>query len=159
MLQGKMILITVLVLGLVGGHIAYAGEDNIMVMPSEIKWANGPASLPSGAKIAVVEGDLSKAVPFTFRLKMPANYKIAPHWHTAIEHVTVLSGTFYFGAGDTFDMARAKAFPTGSIMVMPPTHTMFGWAEATADETVIQVHGVGPWSITYVNPADDPRKK
>ena len=159
MLQGKMALITMLVLGLMGGYIAYAGEANIMVMPSEIKWTDGPASLPPGAKIAVIEGDLSKAVPFTFRLKMPANYKIAPHWHPAIEHVTVVSGTFYFGAGDTYDMAKAKAFPAGSIMVMPATHTMFGWAEATADETVIQVHGVGPWGITYVNSADDPRKK
>ena len=159
MLRGKMALITVLVLGLLGGYIAYAGEANIMVMPSEIKWVNGPASLPPGAKIVVIEGDLSKAAPFTFRLKMPANYKIAPHWHPAIEHVTVLSGTLYFGNGDTFDTAKAKAFPAGSFMAMPASHTMFGWAEATADETVIQVHGVGPWGITYVNPADDPRKK
>ena len=159
MLQGKMALITVLVLGLLGGYIAYAGEANIMVMPSEIKWTDGPASLPPGAKIAVIEGDLSKAVPFTFRLKMPANYKIAPHWHPAIEHVTVVSGTFYFGAGDTYDMAKAKAFSAGSFMAMPAAQTMFGWTEAAADETIIQVHGIGPWGITYVNSADDPRKK
>jgi hypothetical protein len=26
-------------------------------------------------------------------------------------------------------------------------------------ETVVQLHGVGPWGINYVNAADDPRKK
>jgi hypothetical protein len=25
--------------------------------------------------------------------------------------------------------------------------------------TVIQVHGLGPFTITYVNPADDPRNQ
>src|SRR5215475_3215735 len=64
---------------------------HIMMSPADLKWADVP-SLPPGAKIAVIEGPPTEAVPFTFRLKFPANYKIPAHWHPAIEHVTVISG-------------------------------------------------------------------
>jgi quercetin dioxygenase-like cupin family protein len=70
--------------------------------------------------------------------------------------VTVLSGTFYFTAGDTYDPAKARALGPGSFAIMPPGAPMFGY---TNEETVIQLHGVGPWGLTYLNPADDPRKK
>jgi anti-sigma factor ChrR (cupin superfamily) len=56
-----------------------------------------------GAKVAVIEGPLNEAVPFTMRIQLPANYKIAPHYHTAIEHVTVISGEFAMGMGGKFD--------------------------------------------------------
>src|SRR3970040_799209 len=78
-----------------GGH----ENGHIMVVPSDLKWVDGPQSLPKGAKIAVLEGDPSKPGPFTMRAKMPANYKIAPHTHPAVEHVTVISGTCYMGLG------------------------------------------------------------
>ena len=128
---------------------------HMMVTPGELKWTD-VASLPAGAKIAVIEGDLKNPTPFTFRLKLPANYTVAPHTHPTIEHVTVISGTFHFGPGDKIDEAKATALKPGSFAVFPPGHSMFGW---TKEETVIQVHGVGPWGINYVNPADDPRKK
>lgn len=113
-------------------------------------------SLPPGAKIAVIEGPLTEAVPFTFRLKFPADYKIPAHWHPAIEHVTVISGTFNLGTGDKLDAAKTKPLSAGSVAIMQPKTNHFGW---TKEETIVQVHGVGPWGITYVNPADDPRKK
>jgi len=134
---------------------AQTGEP-VLLVPEELQWSDGPPSMALGAKIALIEGDLKKPEPFTFRLKLPPNYKIAPHTHPAIEHVTVLFGTFHFGAGDTFDPAKAKALVPGSVAVMPPEHPMFAWTE---EETVIQVHGVGPWGITYINPEDDPRKQ
>jgi len=31
----------------------------------------------------------------------------------------------------------------------------YAWTDG---ETVVQVHGQGPFAITYVNPADDPSK-
>jgi anti-sigma factor ChrR (cupin superfamily) len=130
-------------------------EDHVMVTPNELKWADVP-SLPPGAKVAVIEGPMDQATPFTIRLKLPADYKIPAHWHPAIEHVTVLSGTFNLGMGDTLDPTKTKALPPGSIAIMQPKTHHFGW---TKEETIVQVHGVGPWGVNYVNPADDPRKK
>src|SRR5687768_659397 len=87
-----------------------AGHGHVMLLPTEIKWSDVP-SLPPGAQIAVIEGPLNEAKPFTFRLKLPANYRIPPHSHPAIERVTVLSGTFHLGAGDKADRGAAKALP------------------------------------------------
>jgi quercetin dioxygenase-like cupin family protein len=133
---------------------AQAG-DHVMVSPSDLKWADVP-SLPPGAKIAVIEGPPTKAVPFTFRLKFPPDYKVPAHWHPAIEHVTVISGEANFGIGDKFDQAKTHTLSAGSMAIMQPKTNHFVW---TNQETVVQVHGVGPWAITYVDPADDPRKK
>jgi hypothetical protein len=126
-----------------------------MVKPADLKWTDVP-SLPKGAKIAVIEGPPNEAVPFTFRLKFPANYQVPAHWHPAIEHVTVISGTFNLGTGDKLDRSKTTALSAGSIAIMQPKTNHFGW---TKGETIVQVHGVGPWGITYVNPADDPQKK
>ena len=130
-----------------GGHT--------MATPGDLKWADVP-SLPPGAKIAVIEGPLSDAGPVTFRLRFPADYKLPAHWHPAIEHVTVISGTANMGVGDKLDMKKTKPLPTGSVAIMQPKTNHFLW---TKEETIVQVHGMGPWGINYVNPADDPRKK
>ena len=134
------------------GAAQHSGHS--MFTPDGLQWTDTPA-LP-GAKVAIIEGPLTEAVPFTFRIKFPANYKIAPHWHPAIERVTVLSGTINLGVGDTFYQAKAKALPAGSISIMEPKMNHFAW---TSEETVVQLSGMGPWGITFVNPADDPRKK
>ena len=128
---------------------------HMMTTPDELKWADVP-SVPAGAKVAVIEGPLSEAVPITFRLKFPADYKLPAHWHPGIEHVTVISGTFHMGAGDKLDASKSKPLSAGSVAIMQPRTNHFAW---TKDETIVQVHGVGPWAINYVNPADDPRKK
>ncbi len=132
----------------------YTGEGPILVEPSELTWADAPAVAP-GVKIAVIEGPLDKAVPFTLRLALPANTKIAPHTHPAYERVTVLSGTLYLTDGGTYDAAKARALAPGSLAILPAGTPMFGY---TKEPTVIQVHGVGPWGLKYVNPADDPRR-
>ena len=126
-----------------------------MIAPGDLKWIDVP-SLPAGAKIAVIEGPMNEAVPFTIRLKFPANYRIPPHSHPAVERVTVLSGTFHLGAGDRFDPAQAQAIPAGGMVVMPAGMRHYAY---TSGETVVQLHGTGPWGITYVNPADDPRNQ
>jgi hypothetical protein len=135
----------------------WAGEhsDHMIFTPADVQWADIP-SLPGGAKIAVLEGPITEAVPFTFRIKFPANFKVPPHWHPAVERVTVLSGTLHLGKGDAFDQAKATALPAGSISIMQPKINHFAW---TSEETIVQLSGMGPWGITYVNPADDPRKK
>ena len=131
-----------------------AGPDHILVMAKDVDWKDVPAVLPAGAKIAVLEGDPSKPGPFTLRLQFPADYKIAPHFHPADEHVTVISGTFARGMGDTFDSAKLEELGAGGFAMMKTGASHFAWSK---DGGVIQLHGIGPWSLTYVNPADDPR--
>jgi hypothetical protein len=99
---------------------------------------------------------MTEAVPFTVRFKFPADFKVAPHWHPGIEHVTALSGTLNMGIGDKLDTTKTQVLPAGGVVIMQPKVSHFVW---TKDETVVQVHGVGPWATTYVNPADDPRKQ
>lgn len=130
-------------------------KEHVLVNTKELKWVDGPASLPAGAKMAVIEGDpKTPNALFTLRVKLPANYKIMPHSHPADEHITVISGTFNMGMGETFDMKKATALAAGGFGVMPAKHTHFAFSKG---ETVIQLHGVGPWAINYVNPSDDPR--
>ena len=123
---------------------------------SGMKWNDGPPSLPPGAKIAVLEGDPNKQGPFVFRVKIPDGYRIPPHTHPKPERVTVISGTFHIGMGEKFDKDKAEAMPAGTYGTWPPGKKHFVWVKG---ETVVQFHGEGPWTTTYVDPADDPRKK
>ena len=145
-----------LVLVLLGGSGVMAQSEHVMLGPDEIKWGAAPPSLPRGAMLAVIEGKPSDPRPFTMRLKFPAGFKVAPHSHPAIEHLTVLSGAINFGIGGTFDAGKLTPMRAGSFIVMPVGTNHF---VETKEGTVIQVHGVGPWGIKYVNPADDPSKK
>lgn len=128
--------------------------DHLMVAPKDLKWGDVP-SLPPGAKIAVIQGPMNEEKPFTVRLKFPANYAIPAHSHPGIEHVTVISGTFHMGTGDKLDPKQAQALPPGSVAIMQPRTNHFA---LTKSETIVQLHGIGPWGVNYVNPADDPRK-
>jgi len=127
-----------------------------MVSPDALKWADLP-SLPPGAKIAIMEGPMSEAVSFTARVRVPANYRVPAHWHPVIEHVTVLSGTLYMGLGKVLDVTKGMAVPAGGFAVMQPKTPHFAYT--TNEPVEFQLHGVGPWGITYINPADDPRKR
>jgi quercetin dioxygenase-like cupin family protein len=138
------------------GTAASADAGHKMMLAKDLKWADVP-SLPPGAKLAVIEGPMNEAVPFTVRVKLPANYRLPAHFHPAVERVTTLSGVFYMGMGDKLDPAQATmALGPGDVMIMVPGTKHFA---VTKEETVLQLHGTGPWGITYVDPADDPRKK
>jgi quercetin dioxygenase-like cupin family protein len=134
--------------------LAQHAPEHIMLAPSELTWTDLP-SLP-GVKIAVIEGPLNQAVPIMFRLKFPANFKVAPHWHPGIEHITIISGTLHMGLGSVFDASKTRALTPGSISIMQPGTNHFVW---TDEETIGQVHSIGPWAVNYVNPGDDPTKK
>ena len=123
--------------------------------PDKIKWKEGPPSLPKGAMIAVLEGDPNKEGAFVFRLKLPDGYRVPPHTHPKTERVTVISGMFNIGMGDKFDEKATKPMPAGTYGYWPAGMKHFVWAKG---ETILQFHGMGPWSIQYVNPVDDPRK-
>jgi len=123
--------------------------------PDKIVWKAGPASLPPGAKMVVLEGDPAKEGPFTMRVTLPDGFTIPPHTHPGTEHITVLSGIFNFGMGEKFDKSATQAMPAGTFGHWPAGMKHFAWANG---DTVLQLHGIGPWRIDYVNPSDDPRK-
>ncbi|MDH5537631.1 MAG: cupin domain-containing protein [Betaproteobacteria bacterium] len=122
---------------------------------SDVKWLNAPASLPSGAKLAILQGDLTKPGTLAFRLKLPAGYQLKPQSSPAIDRIIVVSGTFNFGSGEKFDSARTIPMSTGYVH-WPDKSAYFGW---TKEETVLEFQGVGPFAVSYVNAGDDPAKK
>lgn len=155
----RRIVITVGMVALLGGATALFSQDNKdhgLIQPSDVKWGSAPASVPPGAQGAVLQGDPAKAGPFTLRLKLPDGYRIPPHYHPAIEHITVIQGTFVLGMGDKADAGTETTLGAGSFAFMPAGMRHFVRAQG---QTIVQLHGTGPWGITYVNPLDDPRKK
>jgi quercetin dioxygenase-like cupin family protein len=123
---------------------------------AHLKWGPAPPQFPPGARIAVLQGDPS--VPgevFALRLKMPPGYVIPPHWHPGDEAVTVIHGTFQAGLGDSMSDANWLPPMEGGGFFLAARNTNHFVRALT--EVVVQVHGIGPAAITYVNPEDDPR--
>jgi hypothetical protein len=137
-----------------GKAAAAKKPDHAAITPDEMKWGDGPPSLPAGAKLAVLEGDPGKAQAFTVRLRVPDGYKVAPHWHPTTEHVTVISGTFHIGEGDTFDDTKGTTLGPGSFGYVGPKMHHYAWFTGDSE---IQIHGIGPFALHYIHPADDPR--
>ena len=128
-------------------------DHHMMVDPGKLNWAPVP-SLPQGAQITVIEGPMNEAVPFTVRLKFPANYTIPAHSHPTNENVVVVSGDLLVGMGDTVNKAGASGLGLGGFGMLPANMNHFAF---TKQETVITLFGQGPVEFKYVNPADDPR--
>jgi quercetin dioxygenase-like cupin family protein len=150
-----LLIVPVVVLGQSGSTpmpSASPASSHALFAPSDLHWQKGP--LP-GTKAAVLEGDPATSGPFTMRVLFPADTKVPPHFHPAVEHVTVISGTFEVGLGEKFDAEKLTSLPAGSFAVMQARTPHFAHFK---DETVVQLHGIGPWGITYVNPDDDPTK-
>jgi quercetin dioxygenase-like cupin family protein len=118
----------------------------------ELKWGPAPPDLPKGAELAVLHGDPGKKAPFTVRIKLPAGYKIPPHWHTKDEQLTILSGTFILHMGDTME-APASSLTAGGYHFLPGK---MHHAAETKGETILQLDGMGPFDIHYLNAADNP---
>jgi quercetin dioxygenase-like cupin family protein len=120
----------------------------IRVNLGEVSWADAPPTLPAGAKIAVLEGDPRKPAFFTMRMKLPAGARLAPHTHPADERVTVVSGSIHVALGDKFDASKGQVISAGGFYVNPTPVPHFVWAE---EECVIQVTGIGPWGVNYLD--------
>lgn len=133
-----------------------AAEGHHMVHAKAIDWQPAPPSMPPGPKVAVMHGDPSKEGYFVMRLKAADGFKVPAHYHPSDEHLTVLQGTFMVGTGDKLDPAAMKPLAAGDYMYMPKEMHHFGMMKG---ETIIQISGMGPFAITYVNPDDDPRNK
>ena len=135
---------------------AGAAAQHPIYTPDQVKWGPGSPALPAGAEMAVLDGDPAAQGGYVLRVKFPDGYRVPPHWHPADENVTVVSGTLMAGMGDKFDVAAMKTLPAGSFVNMKANMRHYVQAKGA---TVVQVHGIGPFAVTYVNPADDPRNK
>jgi quercetin dioxygenase-like cupin family protein len=134
--------------------LSAAQQHHESVSGDAISWGPAPPSLPPGAQAAILMGNPGKAGPFVLRLKFPDGFVIPPHRHSKEEHVTVLAGGFAMGTGEKADPA-AKPLPPGSFVRIPAE--MPHYAKAVG-ETIVQINGVGPFDVRYVDPKDDPRK-
>jgi quercetin dioxygenase-like cupin family protein len=137
------------------GHSKNTSEFTLFPK-SDVEFKDGPPSLPKGAQIAVLEGDPTKEGLFVFRVKVPDGYRIPPHTHPKMERVTVISGSFNIGMGAKFNQHATREMTAGTYGFWAPNMAHFVWIKG---ETVAQFHGMGPWSIQYVNQADDPRSQ
>lgn len=147
---------TITAIGLAAGlsglmAVPVSAQEYTAVMQRDIKWQDAP-SIGPGAKTAVIQGDPKSSGPFVMRLKLPPNTTIGVHTHPAAENVTVLSGTLYFAAGDKLDAKAARAFGPGSFFSIGEGKPMFAFSKDK--EVTVQLHGNGPWGITYLDAKD-----
>jgi quercetin dioxygenase-like cupin family protein len=152
-MQAKLLTFVLVLTGATG---ALAEDMKMPVNASQVKWGPAPDALPKGAQIAVLSGDPTKDGLYVVRLKLPAGYKVAAHNHPTNEVLTVISGNFHLGMGDKLDEKKGMVLTAGGFAEAPAKMNHYAW---TTSPTVVQIHGPGPFAITYVNPADDPRKK
>ena len=130
-----------------------AEPHHLVVAHDKLAWGPIPPQFPVGGELAVVQGDPGSGGFFVVRARFPAGYRIPPHWHPGTENVTVISGKLHVAAGDTFDDKAGDTLEAGGYVSLPSMMHHFAWAETA---TEIQIHGVGPLAIIYVDPKDDP---
>jgi quercetin dioxygenase-like cupin family protein len=151
----KRLLTAAALLALAGTPLAQDTAKRIK--PEDMVWQEVP--FPKGVTISVLIGDQAKAGVLVQHDKWPPNTKMAPHAHSFAEVVTVLSGSIGFGLGETFDPAKGEVVKAGSVNVVPAHQAHFLWTENEGAIIQRQITLAGPGDITFVNPADDPRKK
>jgi hypothetical protein len=114
----------------------------------DLKWT----PIIKGCDLAAVSGDPNAdGAPFVIRLRCADGAKIPAHWHPTDENVTVLKGTFLVGMGETFDESKLQPMNVGNFVSMPKEMRHFGLCKG---ETIVQVHGAGPFKVNWVNPSD-----
>lgn len=151
----RSIITAVVAILVAGGSVLFAQHpSHVAAAPQEAQWGPAPPFIPAGAQIAVLAGDPTQPVPYAVRLKFPANYTIAAHWHPKDENVVVTSGSFTIGMGDKLMKGSGKTLPVGGYALAPANMNHYAY---TTTETTIVLYGVGPVDFRYVNPSDDPR--
>ena len=120
------------------------------ILPEDIDWK------PS-ARLAVLIGEPTQAGPYVIGVKVPSGVKLMPHRHPEDRIYTVMSGVFYIGLGEQFDGDKVKAYPPGSVIILPGDTWHFHWAKS--GEYVTQITAIGPLGLEYKNAKDDPRNK
>lgn len=134
---------------------AMAADQHAVFTPDAIKWAPAPP-LPAGATWSVLYGNPGEPGPFIIRVKFPNGYQVPAHWHSQDEIITVISGTFGAGMGGTADHDKVQPLTAGGLVTMPAKMPHYA---VMSQETVVQINGMGPFDLNYVNPSEDPRKQ
>jgi quercetin dioxygenase-like cupin family protein len=132
---------------------AQAGSNHVLVNAADLKWGDAPPAFERGAQAVVLSGDPGKAGWFVLRLKAPAGYKIANHWHPTDEQVTLLEGDVSLRMNDG---TQTKALTPGAYVLLP---AHMHHAVTTSGGMTVQVSAMGPFELTYVDPKDDPRTR
>lgn len=128
------------------GNIALAATAPVVTTPDTTNWVAGTGGY-KGTQIAVLLGDPTKSGMYIMRMKLPAGTTFPPHVHGDTENVTVISGTLYVGMGKTMDQSQMKALPAGAFATVPPNFPHYAM---TKEETVIQIEGMGPETMTPI---------
>jgi hypothetical protein len=132
-------------IALLGQPAGLASADEGMVIQPDALVFTPFAGLPPGTKLATLQGDLSKAGPFTVRLWLPAGYEIKTHSHPTGEAITILSGKLRMAFGEKADASSAQTLIPGSFLILPPNAYHHIWVDA---DTVFEVHSTGPFGVT-----------
>ncbi|MCP3447614.1 cupin domain-containing protein [Bradyrhizobium sp. CCGUVB14] len=140
-------LATASLLMLSGSVPAFAQDAVVATLPQDIHFKGSEGAVG----IAVLYGDPKKAEVFSERVRIPAGFKIMPHWHGETRTAVVLSGTFYYANGDQWDESKLKAYPPGSFLIEPTKISHY--AMAKDGEVVLQATAVGPASTTRIEQA------
>lgn len=125
------------------------------ILPDDVEWKPF-AAFPSSVRLAVLVGQPSEAGPYTIRVRVPSGVKLEPHRHPEARVYTVISGIFYIGLGERFTPDALRAYPPGTVVVLPGNTPHFHWARS--GEYVTQVTAIGPLGLEYVREEDDPRQ-
>ena len=127
-----------------------AAPSHPIVHYSDLKWT----PIMKNTDFAVVSGDPNAAGGlYVIRIRCTDGTKIPPHWHPEDENVTVMKGTLLVGMGETYDETKLQTKNFGNFTTVPKEMRHFGFCKG---DTIVQVHGVGPFKVNWVNPADVP---
>lgn len=131
--------------GVASAQTGTAAAPTIVTMDTT-KWMPGTGMM-KGLQVAVLSGDPMKSGPYVVRLRIPANTTLPPHYHGEVENVTIISGSLWVGIGDKFDESALKEFGPGTFISVPANLHHYAM---TKTETIIQIHGMGPSSMSAV---------
>jgi quercetin dioxygenase-like cupin family protein len=125
-----------------------APDAHKIVHFGDLKWT----PIIKGCDVAAVDGDMNaEGTPFVLRFRCADGSKIPAHWHPTDENVTVLKGTFLVGMGETFDESKMQTMNVGNFVSMPKEVRHYAMSKG---ETIVQVHGAGPFKVNWVNPSE-----
>jgi quercetin dioxygenase-like cupin family protein len=145
---GAVIALTALAVGLQGQDNKESAATHKIVHLSDLKWT----PIIKGCDLAPVSGDPdAEGAPFVLRIRCADGTRIPAHWHPSDEHLTVLKGTFLMGMGETFDKTKLRTMNVGDFITVPKEMRHFAIVHG---ENIVQVHGVGPFKVNWVNPSE-----
>ena len=130
-----------------GSMSAFAQDAVVATLPQDIHFEGAAGAVG----IATLYGDPKKAGLLSERVRIPAGFKIMPHWHGETRTAVVVSGTLYYANGDQWDESKFKAYPPGSFLIEPAKISHY--AMARDGEVVLHATTIGPTSTVRIEQA------